>query len=210
MHVLVLCDDYWHPARVPRAGLAPLEAGFALDWIEQAGDWSAEKMAAYPAVVLTKSNNISSADQTPWMSEAAQQAFADYVRAGGGLLVIHSGSAGYADTPILRRLMGGVFVEHPPQCDVTYAPQAGHTLAASSAPFTVKDEHYFMAFDDAQADVFMTSASEHGTQPAGWTRAEGSGRVCMLTPGHNVEVWLHPSYQAIIRNALRWCGQRSA
>ena len=213
MQVLVLCNDYWHPARVPRAGLDPLSAdsghnaGFKFDWIERAGDWSAEKMAGYPVVLLTRSNNTSSTDQAPWMSDVVQQAFADYVRAGGGLVVIHSGSAGYAETPVLRRLMGGVFVEHPPQCDVTYAPQAGHPLTGGSAPFTVKDEHYRMAFDDAQAEVFMTGISERGAQPAGWTRAEGKGRVCMLTPGHNVEVWLRPAYQTIIRNALRWCGR---
>ncbi len=207
MQVLVLCDDYWHPARVPRAGLAPLSAGFTLDWIAQAGDWSAQKMAGYQVVVLTKSNNMSSTDQTPWMSDDVQRAFADYVRAGGGLLVMHSGSAGYAETPILRRLMGGVFMEHPPQCHVTYTPRAGHPLTTGSAPFTVTDEHYVMAFDDAQAEVFLTGTSEHGTQPAGWTRIEGKGRVCLLTPGHNLDVWLHPAYQAIIRNALRWCGR---
>jgi uncharacterized protein len=27
-----------------------------------------------------------------------------------------------------------------------------------------------------------------------------------LTPGHNLEVWLHPSYQALLLNTLRWCG----
>ena len=26
MRALVLCDDYWHPARTARAGLAPLAA----------------------------------------------------------------------------------------------------------------------------------------------------------------------------------------
>jgi hypothetical protein len=29
----------------------------------------------------------------------------------------------------------------------------------------------------------------------------------MLTPGHNVEVWLEPSFQVLLGNALRWCGQ---
>ena len=43
-------------------------------------------------------------------------------------------------------------------------------------------------------------------QPGGWARREGAGRVAVLTPGHNVEVWLHASYQALIGNALRWCG----
>ena len=48
----------------------------------------------------------------------------------------------------------------------------------------------------------------HGTQPGGWTRQEGAGRVAVLTPGHNVEVWLHPSYQTLIGNALRWCARQ--
>jgi type 1 glutamine amidotransferase len=209
MRTQVLCDDYWHPARTPRAGLAPLEhSGFELDWIEHAGEWSAERMAEYPLVVLTKANNVSAADQQPWVTEAIEQAFLEYVRNGNGLLAIHSGTAGYAQTPVLRGLLGGVFVSHPPQCPVTVEPRADHPLTAGSAAFIIKDEHYHMALDDTQADLFLTTTSEHGTQPAGWTRREGAGRVVVLTPGHNLEVWLHPDYQALIGNALRWCGNR--
>jgi type 1 glutamine amidotransferase len=207
MRTLVICDDYYHPARIPRAGLAPLEqAGWTFDWIEQPGEWSAERMAEYPLVILTKANNVSATDKTPWASAEVAAAFQEYVRAGNGLLVIHSGSAGYRELPGLRSLMGGAFAMHPPQCPVTVTGQIGHPLAEGSAPFTLVDEHYHMDLDDAQADVFLTASSEHGDQPAGWTRAEGAGRVCVLTPGHNVEVWLHPSYQVLIGNALRWCG----
>ena len=206
MRTLVLCDDYWHPARTPRAGLAPLEdAGFAFDWIEHARDWSAQRMAAYPVVILTKSNNVSSSDRSPWVTDEVQAAFRAYVRSGKGLLVIHSGSADYQELPVLRSVLGGVFARHPPQCPVTVAPRADHPLTAGSTPFTLQDEHYMMELDDTEAEVFVTTTSEHGTQPGGWTRAEGDGRVCVLTPGHNLPVWLHPSYQTLIHNALRWC-----
>jgi type 1 glutamine amidotransferase len=208
MRTLVLCDDFWHPARVPRSGLEAIgESGFEFDWLEDAGAWSAARMAEYPLVVLTKSNNISAANPVPWVSADVEAAFVDYVRRGNGLLVIHSGSAGYEHTTVLRRLMGGVFTRHPEQCPVTVVPQQGHPLTAGCEAFTRKDEHYFMAQDDTAADVFMTTQSEHGTQPGGWTRTEGAGRVCMLTPGHNLEVWLHPSYQALILNGLRWCSK---
>ncbi len=209
MRALVLCDDYWHPAAVAHEGLDRLEAEgeFSFDWIEDANGWSAERIAGYPVVVMVKSNDVSAADCTEWMTREVEQAFLDYVRSGKGLLVVHSGSAGYKETPVLRALMGGVFDQHPPQCPVTVQPQEGHSLTSGSAPFTVVDEHYFMLLDDARADVFLTTTSEHGTQPGGWTRSEGAGRVCMLTPGHNVEVWLHPSFQALLANALRWCGQ---
>jgi uncharacterized protein len=210
MRTLVLCDDYWHPARIPREGLGALHHDeFTFDWIENAHDWSPDRMATYPLVILTKSNHISSADKTEWMTEPTQKAFADYVRKGNGLLAIHSGTAGYQETPVLRDLLGGVFIRHPEQCPVTVQPQSGHPLSAGCDPFTIKDEHYFMAVDDPQADVFITTTSEHGEQPGAWTRLAGVGRVAVLTPGHNVEVWLHPSFQALILNTLRWCGKIS-
>jgi len=209
VQTLVLCDDYWHPARVPRAGLAPLGGSeFTFDWIEDARDWSPERLAAYPLVILTKSDNVSAADQTPWMTDGAQAAFAEYVRGGHGLLAIHSGTASYAEKPVLRGLLGGVFTHHPKQCPVTMQPLTGDPLTAGCEPFTLQDEHYFMALDDPQAEVYMTTRSEHGAQPAAWRRTEGAGRVAVLTPGHNAEVWLHPAFQALLRNTLHWVASR--
>jgi type 1 glutamine amidotransferase len=210
MRILILCDDHWHPAQTPRTGLQPLSSEFELDWIENAADWSAERMETYPVVILTKSNGVSAQDDTPWMTPEVERAFANYVRSGKGLLVIHSGTAGYSDTPLLRSLLGGVFDHHPEQCLVEYAPVIGEPLAAGLTPFTIKDEHYFMAMDDLQTPVFLTSASEHGAQSAGWTRLEGKGRVCVLTPGHNLAVWLHPTYQKAICSAIHWCAGKAA
>src|SRR4030043_159855 len=96
MCILVLCDDYWHPASTVRNGLGTLGDGdFAFDWIEDAREWSADRMMEYPVVVLAKSNNISASDRSAWASEEAEEAFGDYVRKGNGLLIIHSGTAGY-------------------------------------------------------------------------------------------------------------------
>jgi type 1 glutamine amidotransferase len=211
MRVLVLCDDFWHPASTPQQGLAALgNCGFEFDILENALDWSAEKMAAYPLVLLAKSNNISSTDQTNWASEETQEAFKAYVGQGNGLLVVHSGLAGYQQALTLRALIGGVFTHHPAQCPVTIQPQAGHALTRGANAFTLIDEHYFVDLDDAAAHVFLTTTSENGAQPGGWTRTVGKGRVCVLTPGHNLEVWLHPSFQTLLLNALQWCSTHNA
>ncbi|SRR6266496_2273909 len=208
MKILVLCDDYWHPVRVPREGLGALTGNeFTFDWIENAYDWSLEKMMEYPVAILTKSNNVSSTDRTPWMTDTVQAAFSEYVRKGNGLLAIHSGTAEYAQTLLLRSLLGGVFTHHPEQCLVTVEPLVEHSLCAEVGSFTLKDEHYFMALDDLQADVFVTTKSEHGEQPGAWRRMEGDGRVAVLTPGHNLNVWLHPSFQTLVLNSLRWCAK---
>ncbi len=207
MRTLVICDDYWHPASTPRAGLDALgDCGFEFEWLESTHNWPPENLFDYPLVIFTKSDNVSAADQTSWVSDEVQETFVLYVRAGNGLLVVHSGTV-YAQLPVMRRLIGGVFIEHPKQCPVTVEPKSGHLLTAGSFPFTVVDEHYMMAFDEEGTDLFMTTKSEHGTQPGGWTRSEGQGRVCVLTPGHNVEVWQHPSFQTLLRNAMRWCSK---
>jgi type 1 glutamine amidotransferase len=205
VRVLVICDDYWHPAATARNGLGALQdSEYEFDWIENAADWSAERMAEYGLVLFAKSDNVTAADKSHWVTEEVQRAFVEYVRRGNGLLVVHSGTV-YAKAPTIRGLIGGAFISHPKQCPVTVEPQPGHPLAAGSEPFTVVDEHYMMELDDTQADVFLTTTSAHGTQPGGWTRTEGEGRVCVLTPGHNVKVWQHPSFQTLIVNALRWC-----
>ena len=204
--VLVLCDDFWHPAKVPKDGLNPLkDHGFTFDWLEDTRDWSAELIANYPLVILTKSNNVSSTDPSGWMTEPVQAAFADHVCKGNGLLAIHSGTAEYQEALVLRSMLGGVFAHHPEQCNVTLTPQAGHILTKGVESFTVMDEHYFMSMQDPYADEFLISRSEHGEQSAGWKREVGKGRVVVLTPGHNIEVWLNPNFQKLLFNVMNWC-----
>ena len=208
MRTLVLCGDKWHPVHIVREGLSPLEAsGLEFDWLEDTGHLRARQIAPYPLMVLCKANQVSETDDRPWMTAEIEQAMLAYVRRGNGLLVIHAGSAGYEQWPGLRGLMGGAFIEHPEQCPVTVEPQAAHPLTTGCAPFTLTDEHYFMALDDPQADVFLTATSEHGSQPAGWTRLEGEGRVGVLTPSHHLAGWLHPSFQKLLANALAWCSK---
>jgi uncharacterized protein len=206
MKILVLSGDQWHPADIPWRGLGALGgSGLNFDFLENADDWPPENLSAYPLVILAKANDASPENSTGWMTESVQIAFAEYVRTGNGLLAVHNGTAGYENAPILRALLGGVFLHHPEQCPVTVMPQAGHALTDSVTPFTLPDEHYFMALDDSSADVFLRTQSEHGQQPGGWRRSEGSGRVAVLTPGHNLDIWLHPSFQALLRNSIRWC-----
>ncbi len=206
MRTLVFCDDSAHPASLTRGGLAALEdCDLEFDWVEDTAEWRPESLSQYPLVIFSKANNRSQADHEPWANEETGRAFVDFVGAGNGLLVLHSGTALYDNAPSLCRLMGGIFTGHPPQCPVTVAPRADHPLAAGSEPFTLKDEHYMMEMNDPNVDLFLYTESEHGRQPAGWTRTEGEGRVCVLTPGHNLEVWRHPSYQSLLLNSLAWC-----
>jgi len=204
MRVLVLLEDAWHPAEVPRAGLQGLcKFGFEFDWIDEIDERSAERMVEYPIVILCKADYVSPVDETRWMTGQVQTAFEKHVNDGGGLLVLHAGAAVDQGAAVMRRLIGGYFVGHPEQSPVRVEPRDSHYLTAGCGPFTETDEHYFMCLDDEDLDIFLTTSSEHGTQPAGWVRTSGQGRVCVMTPGHNPDIWLHPAYQQLLLSALR-------
>jgi len=204
LRTLILCDDAWHPAETVQRGLgAVADAHFEFEYVTHGEKWSVALMDEFPLVMVAKGNHLCAADQRPWLTPETQPAFSKFVQRGGGLFLVHGGAC-YKDLRMMRGVTGGAFMRHPDQCPVTVVPKANHALTAGVNAFTVKDEHYFMALDAADAKVFLHSHSEHGVQPAGWTRHEGAGRVCVLTPGHNLEVWLHPDFQKLLHNGLDW------
>ncbi|WP_179281103.1 ThuA domain-containing protein [Paenibacillus sp. XY044] len=210
MKILVLCDDNWHPADVVKGGLEPLRTkGFDFHYIlETDVEWqeSLERLLTeYDLLILAKSNRVSVLKEQPWITAQTVGLLQRYVSAGGGLLVLHSGTVGYADLGDMRRLVGGGFRHHPEQCSVTVEPVQDTEITRGVQAFTEKDEHYFVDMaDPGDAEVFMVTRSEHGEQPGGWTRTEGNGRVCVMTPGHNLAVWLQPTYQHLLQQALVW------
>jgi uncharacterized protein len=202
---LVLCGDIWHAAETVRRGLLPLTGkGFDFEFVESGAQWTAERLRDFPLVILAKANMISATDNRVWLTSDSEMEFQNHLRRGAALLVIHGGTSRYDAQTAMRRMTGGAFLNHPPQCMVTLEPKSAHKLSQGVKPFVVHDEHYFMAYEGPEEDVFLHSRSEHGVQPAGWTGMADGRRICVLTPGHNLEVWLHPEYQKILLNALRW------
>jgi type 1 glutamine amidotransferase len=203
--VLVICGDAWHPAENIRRALESLcLEDFDFEFSKGVTGWQPERLSRFPIVIFAKANIVAPDDLKAWLTPEDQTAFFDYVRQGNGLIAIHAGTSRYGILPLIRALIGGTFEHHPDQCEVTMEPALPHPLTAGVAAFTVRDEHYFMRLVSADANVFLHSRSKHGVQPAGWTRAEGNSRVCVLTPGHNREVWRHPEFQKLLTNALRW------
>jgi type 1 glutamine amidotransferase len=224
MHVLLICDDYWHPGQVPIDGVAPLaEKGFEFKTITNANDFSIDMLSQYPAVILSKCDEVSQADRQPWKTEAVQKGFVDYVEKGGGLLIIHTGTVPSKNNETFEKLMGCQFKGHPNACPVTVQPIKPHPVTEGVEMFCEVDEHYQLDIIAPDAEVIIASFSPqqgeeskrqedpyHNTvasiQPAGYVRTQGKGRVCVLTPGHNLPVWLNPQFQRTLSNALHWCG----
>ncbi|MDR1693059.1 MAG: ThuA domain-containing protein [Oscillospiraceae bacterium] len=222
MRVLLLCDDYWHPGQVPIDGVGPLKAeGFQFDIITDAKEFSTDMLRDYPAVLLSKCDETSAADGTPWKTEEVQRAFIGYVEGGGGLLAVHTALVAGKQTEALDRLIGSRFTFHPNGTPVLVQPLKPHPVTDGVGAFTEPDEQYRLEILASDIDVLTASyAPGQGDEekyitepyhnapawlcPACYVRTQGKGRVCVLTPGHHLAVWHNPEYQKTLRNALQW------
>ncbi len=208
MNVFVLCDSRWHPGQVVRDGTAAIaDRGFRFEYSDGTPPGALDALSACPVAILSKSNTRTESDHEQWIEEGKAAALSAYVEGGGGLVVVHSGTAGYRESTTMRGLLGGLFLRHPEQCTVAFEVTASHPVTEGVGAFEVLDEHYWIDALDPSAEVLAKTSAGGVDQPGCWVARRGEGRVCVITPGHNLEVWLDPDFRHLLRNALLWCAQ---
>lgn len=223
MKALLICDDQYHPGQIVIDGLAPLtEKGCEFDIVIDGLDVNPLSFYNYPVVILSKCDEATPSNRVSWASQEVQQGFVDYVENGGGLLTIHSGLVAGENTNLLHGLIGSRFKWHPHEIEVTAGPLKAHLITEGVGQFTEVDEHYYLELLKNDMDVLMASFSPsqgnvenyefdsyhncpQKIEPCAYVRLQGRGRVCVLTPGHNLNVWLNPNFQKLLHNSLRWC-----
>ena len=210
MKVLVICDDFYHRGEVIKEGLDFLRDEFDMTYAMDMSEYSfADKpLSGYNVVIIAKENLISNSNKDHWFDENIEKQFEEYVSNGGGLIFLHAGAVLCRNFAILKSISGCAFINHPEQCVVDFNITSTHAIINGVEGFAEKDEHYFIDFTANDADIFLESVSPHGTQPAGYARIHNErGRVCVLTPGHNLSVFQNGQYKKIIRNAVDWCAK---
>ena len=215
MNVLVICDDIWHPGEVIVRGLKPLEKqGYELDFVMAAKDILTKDMLYnYDVIINAKGNAHSPANSSsPWFEDTVTAVmpndFKEYIESGRGFIALHSGNTYHPESrKDMVDLIGNSFIRHPKQCNITAHACKDHPIISGIEPFVFRDEHYMIQlYNEEELDIFMetTSDTEAGTQPGGYTKLVGKGRLVVLTPGHNCAVLQHPSFQKILANAIDW------
>ena len=142
-----------------------------------------------------------------WMTPEQQRAVVSFVEGGGGFLNLHNSMGLYpADGPYLD-LVGGRYVGHGPlerfRVEVV---DPDHPVTRGVSGFFVADEQHTPPYDEKRVHLLLRNRSDDGkSAAAGWVREPGRGRLCHLANGHTREALLHPMYQRLMRNAVRWC-----
>ena len=146
------------------------------------------------------------------ISAPALAAFESYVRAGGGVVAVHSASASFKSTPRYFEILGGRFVKHGPIEEFELRPVNSDSTGGSDGAagpcmdgipaFSIRDELYRHEYDPRVAVHFTT-----GGEPFAWSHRVGAGRLFYLAAGHTLSAVANLHVQEILRRGLAWaCG----
>lgn len=213
MKILLIADDYWHSSEMLLRGMAFLkESAHEIDLVVDAKDIvTLELLKSYDIIIIAKGNSITASNQSAWFDDGTTvlppSGYWQYVKDGGSLFVLHAGASFRKNTcPEMTDLFGVSFIEHPKQCPVEIKiAMPDHPIAAGLDNFTLtQDEHYFIERTESAGDVVLEGASHAGTQPACIAREVGKGRVCVLTPGHNILVFQNEGFKKALVNCIEW------
>jgi len=212
-HILLILGGTWHDFDGFTAAMQPVfeDAGYRvtptydLDVLTRLDRSDYDVTLLYTCVGEVRDDP--DAKTAPGFSEAQAIGLFEWVRGGGGLLAAHAATVAGQSSPVIRTLIGGVFVTHPPAFAFTVYPlYREHPITAGIEAFTVRDELYVQAYD-ATVEVHAITIDRGVAYPMVWSRSEGRGRVAHIALGHGPEVWNLPPYQRLMRQAADWLSE---
>lgn len=207
--IAAVIGDFYHEPGPMRAALeaaagADARVDFFVDPL--AAPW--EELSSYGVLVMAREGRVAPRESKDlWYAERHERAIAAFVRAGGGLVSLHAGLAGYAHAGPYGSTLHGTFLFHPeeqPEFRVR-STGASHALLEGFAEVRFRDEMYFVRVDSSDTTRLLESSTpDYGCTTAAWAHECGAGRVFCFTPGHRREVLEDPAYRWFLARGIRW------
>ena len=142
-------------------------------------------------------------------SAAQQDALADRVRAGAGLIALHASNLFGPDEPLFR-LIGSRYASHGPlphESTFEVKVTARHPITHGVKDFHIQHEHYRLELAGENVTVLAHRDTPDGPEPLLYVREVGAGRICYFQLGHDMRAWDEPAVRTILRQALHWAGK---
>lgn len=157
------------------------------------------------------------------ITDEAKGDFLAWLKAGKGLVVLHHAIASYQQWPEYSKIIGAHYylekatVDGVDKARSTYKHgmhfkikvlDPNHPVTRGITDFEILDETYNL-FDVAK-DVhpLLTTDEPESARLIGWAKTYGPARVVYLQSGHDHFAYENPSYQQILRQAIRWTANR--
>ena len=132
----------------------------------------------------------------------------NFIKKGRGFIGVHSAADSFHNCRAYERMVGGVFLTHPPTIPHTFrvADQAHPCTKGVPAEFTMPEELYLMDYI-GRFDTLMTVEFNGFTLPVAWVKSYGCGRVFYTALGHGKEQAENTHFRRMIVNAVHWAAE---
>jgi type 1 glutamine amidotransferase len=153
------------------------------------------------------------------LAETGKKNLRDFVESGKGVVVLHHALLNYQKWPWwIEQVVGGSYrlapegnnpsstVKDGQQMFVTPAGQ--HPITANIGPFHIVDESYKRMWMSPRIQPILTTDNPNSDQILAWVSPFAQSRIVAIQLGHGHTAFGHPSYRALVHNAILWAAGR--
>lgn len=179
---------------------------FGVDLTEDANLFTADNLKQYSAVIfLCTTGDV--------LNDQQQQAFEQFIRAGGGFVGLHSAADTEYDWPWYGELNGAYFKNHPKQQEAVFNVVDTGNIATAHLPKIWKrfDELYNFKWIGTDLHILITidensySGGENGdNHPMSWYHQFDGGRAFYTALGHDNKSYNDPLYLQHILGGIKY------
>jgi type 1 glutamine amidotransferase len=201
---------YRHTSSIEAGAKYIMELGqknkFGVDTTENANAFTAENLKQYAAVIfLCTTGNV--------LNEQQQQAFKQFIQAGGGYLGLHSSADTEYDWPWFGELNGAYFKNHPRPQEAVFNVVDTTNIATAHLPKVWKrfDELYNFKWIGTDLHILITIDENSYTgggngedHPMAWYHAFDGGRSFYTALGHDNKSWEDPLYLQHVLGGIKY------
>ena len=186
---------------------------FAVDVTEHPETCDAATFSKYDVLLSNWNTFGKNATVKDWPPQT-REAFVNFVRNGGGFVVVHAGGASFPDWSDYQKIIGGTWGKgtgHGPihEFEVKFT-DAKSRITEGLAPFKTTDELWHRMAVQPDKTVLATafSALDQGgsgnDEPVVLVTQFGKGRCFNLVLGHDVKGMQNPGFQTLLVRGTEW------
>jgi type 1 glutamine amidotransferase len=159
-------------------------------------------------------------DFTRELDDAGKKNLREFVEAGRGVVVLHHALLNYQSWAWWsEEVVGGRYrlqregdspsssVKNDQQIAAT--PVGVHPVLEGFAPFLIKDEAYKNLYMSPKVRPLLSTDNPASDVNLAWIGPCATSRVVAIQLGHGHSAFGHPSYRALVHNAVIWAAGKS-
>jgi type 1 glutamine amidotransferase len=142
-----------------------------------------------------------------------------YVEEGGAVVSLHHAISGSPPWTWLHEVVLGARWRFGPEDgrpasvfkhdeEMAVKVVARHPVTEGIDDFRIVDETYGKLWWSPRLEVLLRTDHPQADGPVAWIMPHPKARLCVIQLGHGREAHLHPVWQKLVRNAVRWAGGR--